>query len=1228
MHKIQQELEKRILIIDGAMGTMIQQYKLEEKDYRGERFKDFEHDLKGNNDLLSITQPHVIEAIHKAYLEAGADIIETNTFNANAISLMDYRMVELAYEMNYESARIARKAVEEFTAKDPSRPRFVAGAFGPTNRTASMSPDVNDPGYRAVTYDDLVNAYYEQAKGLMDGGADLFLVETIFDTLNAKAALFAIQQLFEDTGKKLPVMISGTITDASGRMLSGQTVEAFLNSVSHVDLLSIGLNCALGAKDMRPYIEELSQKAPFYISAYPNAGLPNQFGEYDETPEHMCTLVHDFIDSGFVNIVGGCCGTTPDHIKHIAHAAKSGKPRKRPDIEPYLRLSGLEPVTLRPDSNFMNVGERTNITGSRKFAKLIIDGNYEEALAIARDQVEGGAQVIDVNMDEGMIDSEAVMVRFLNLVASEPDIAKLPIMIDSSKFHVIEAGLKCTQGKSIVNSISLKEGEEVFRQQARKIRKYGAAVIVMAFDEKGQADTLERRIEICERAYSILTKEVGFPPQDIIFDPNIFPVATGMEEHRLNALDFFNATKWIKENLPLAKVSGGVSNVSFSFRGNDVVREAIHSAFLYHAIKAGMDMGIVNPGMLQVYDEVPKELMERVEDVLLNRRDDATERLVTYAETIKGAGKKVEKDEEWRRGAVEERLTHSLVKGIVDYIETDVEEARQKFPRALDVIEGPLMDGMNVVGDLFGSGKMFLPQVVKSARVMKKAVAYLLPYLEAEKKAGESGRTAGKVLLATVKGDVHDIGKNIVSVVLACNNFEIVDLGVMVPCEKILETAKKENVDVIGLSGLITPSLDEMVHVASEMEREGFKIPLLIGGATTSKVHTAVKIAPKYSQPVVHVNDASRSVPVVQSLISDEMKADLVNKVKEEYEKLRELNKNAQSQNKFISLAEARANKLQIDWEQHKIIYNGDFKPSFIGNKVFEDYPIEEIAQYIDWTPFFHSWELKGSYPKIFNDPDRGTEAKKLFDDAQKMLRKIIDEKWLVAKGVVGIYPANAVNDDDIEVYEDEQRDRVKMKFHTLRQQTKKPAGQANLALADFIAPKQSGVRDYVGGFAVTAGAGIEKQLEIFAKDHDDYNSIMLKALADRLAEAFAELMHLRVRKELWGYAKNENYSNEQLIKEEYQGIRPAPGYPACPDHTEKLLLWQLLDVEKSAGIVLTESMAMYPTAAVSGLYFAHPRSQYFGLGKITKEQLEDYAKRKGMTIEVAERWLQPNLSY
>jgi 5-methyltetrahydrofolate--homocysteine methyltransferase len=1228
MHRIQQELEKRILIIDGAMGTMIQQYKLEEKDYRGDRFRDFEHDLKGNNDLLSITQPNVIEAIHKAYLDAGADIIETNTFNANAISLHDYKMVELAYELNYESARIAKKAAEEYTTKDPSKPRFVAGAFGPTNRTASMSPDVNDPGYRAVSFDDLVKAYYEQAKGLMDGGSDLFLVETIFDTLNAKAALFAIQQLAEDTGKKIPVMISGTITDASGRTLSGQTVEAFLNSVSHLDLLSIGLNCALGAKDMRPYIEELSQKAPFYISAYPNAGLPNQFGEYDETPEHMCHLVHDFVASGFVNIVGGCCGTTPDHIAHIAKDAAKGTPRKRPQIEPYLRLSGLEPVTLRPESNFMNVGERTNVTGSRKFAKLIIDGNYDEALSIARDQVDGGAQVIDINMDEGMLDSEAAMVRFLNLLQAEPDIAKLPIMIDSSKFHVIEAGLKCIQGKGIVNSISLKEGEEAFRKQARTVKKYGAAVIVMAFDEKGQADTLDRRIEICSRAYKILVEEVGFPAQDIIFDPNIFPVATGMDEHRLNALDFFNATKWIKENLPLAKVSGGVSNVSFSFRGNDHVREAIHSAFLYHAIKAGMDMGIVNPGMLQVYDEVPKDLMERVEDVLLNRRDDATERLVTFAETIKGAGKKIEKDEEWRKGTVQERLTHSLVKGVVDYIDADVEEARQQYSRALEVIEGPLMDGMNVVGDLFGAGKMFLPQVVKSARVMKKAVAYLFPYLEAEKKAGDNSRSAGKVLLATVKGDVHDIGKNIVSVVLACNNFEIVDLGVMVPCEKILEAAKKEKVDVIGLSGLITPSLDEMVHVASEMEREGFTIPLLIGGATTSKVHTAVKIAPKYKNPVVHVNDASRSVPVVQSLISVENRAELAKKVNEEYEKLRELNKNAQSQNKFITMEEARANKLKIDWNLHKITYNGDFVPSFVGNKVFDDYSIEEISKFIDWTPFFHSWELKGSYPKIFNDPDRGPEAKKLFNDAQEMLRKIIDEKWLVAKGVIGIYPANTVNDDDIELYDNDKREHVKMKFHTLRQQTKKPAGQSNLALADFVAPKGSGVKDYMGGFAVSTGFGIETKLEEFAKDHDDYSSIMLKALADRLAEAFAELMHLRVRRELWGYAKQETLSNEELIKETYQGIRPAPGYPACPDHTEKTLLWQLLDVEKNAGIILTESMAMFPTAAVSGMYFAHPQSQYFGLGKITKEQVEDYAKRKNMPVETIERWLQPNLSY
>lgn len=1228
MTDIRKELEKRILVIDGAMGTMIQQYKLEEKDYRGKRFADFHKDLKGNNDLLSITQPQIIKAIHKEYLKAGADIIETNTFNCNAISLADYEMVDLAYELNLEAAKIAKEAIAEFNSESQNKnSRFVAGAIGPTNRTLSLSPDVNDPGFRAVSFDEVAAAYTEQVRGLIDGGVDLLLIETIFDTLNAKAALFAIQNYCEKINKKMPVMVSGTITDASGRTLSGQTTEAFLNSVSHVDLLSVGLNCALGAKEMRPYLEEISDKSPFYVSAYPNAGLPNQFGEYDQDAHEMGHQVEDFLKAGFLNIVGGCCGTTPDHIRRIAEIAKNFSPRKKPEPDTLMHLSGLEPVTLRPESNFMNVGERTNVTGSKKFLRLIKDNNYDEALSIARDQVEGGAQVIDVNMDEGMLDSEAAMTKYLNLIGSEPDISRVPIMIDSSKWSVIEAGLKCVQGKSIVNSISLKEGETKFIEQAHKVKQYGAAVIVMAFDEVGQADTLQRRIDICKRAYDILVKKVSFPPQDIIFDPNIFPVAAGMEEHRLNALDFFNATKWIKENLPHAKVSGGVSNVSFSFRGNDVVREAIHGAFLYHAVKNGMDMGIVNPSQLQVYDDIPKDLLELVEDVLLNRRDDATERLVTHAETLKGvSAQKTEKDEEWRKGSVEERLSHALVKGIIDHIDTDTEEARLKLGRPLNVIEGPLMDGMNVVGDLFGSGKMFLPQVVKSARVMKKAVAYLEPYLQAEKEAnkkagivGDGRQNAGKILMATVKGDVHDIGKNIVGVVLACNNYEIVDLGVMVSCDKILEEAKKHNVDVIGLSGLITPSLDEMVHVAKEMERLNFKIPLLIGGATTSKVHTAVKIAQHYTGPVVHVNDASKSVPVASSLISNELRDAFMADVNKDYERVREQNKNAQSQNKFISISEARENKFPIDWNKTVVA-----KPAFIGNKAFDDYSLTEIAEYIDWTPFFHSWEMKGSYPKILADKERGAEAKKLFGDAQKMLKQIIDKKWLKATAVIGIYPANSV-DDDIIVYEDEKRGKIKTKFHSLRQQTKKPAGQYNVALADFIAPKAP---DYIGGFAVTTGIGIDEHVKRFEKDHDDYSAIMLKALADRLAEAFAELMHKKVRKEFWGYAKNEDLKNEDLIREEYAGIRPAPGYPAQPDHTEKPILFKLLDVEKNTGIILTESMAMLPTAAVSGLYFAHPESHYFGLGKIKKDQAEDYAKRKGISIEEAERWLGPNLGY
>lgn len=1215
MIDIKKELEKRILVIDGAMGTMIQRYKLDEKGYRGDRFKDWKSDLKGNNDLLSLTQPQIIKDIHKAYLEAGADIIETNTFNAQKISLADYHMEELAYELNFESARIAKKSVEEFIANCqlPTANFFVAGALGPTNRTLSLSPKVTDPGYRAVTFDEVADAYAEQVRGLIDGGVDLILIETIFDTLNSKAALFAVQTVFEEKNISLPVMISGTITDASGRTLSGQTVEAFLNSVSHVDLLSIGLNCALGAKEMRPYLEELSEKAPFFISCYPNAGLPNQFGEYDETPEHMGEDIHDFLKSGFVNIVGGCCGTTPEHIKHIAEHARKTAPRKIPTIEPYLRLSGLEAVTYRPDSNFMNVGERTNVTGSKKFLRLIKDEKYEEALSVAKEQVDGGAQAIDVNMDEGMLDANFAMTKFLNLIASEPDISKVPVMIDSSKFEAIESGLKCTQGKSIVNSISLKGGEEQFIREAKTVKKYGAAVIVMLFDEQGQADSTPRRIEIAKRAYDILVNRINFPPQDIIFDPNIFPVATGMEEHRKNALSYFEATKWIKENLPFAKISGGVSNVSFSFRGNDHVREAIHAAFLYHGIKNGMDMGIVNPSQLIVYDEIEKELLELVEDVLLDRRDDATERLITHAEKVKGAGKEKDvKDEEWRKGTVEERISHSLVKGITDYIETDIEEARGKYEKPLHIIEGPLMAGMNVVGDLFGSGKMFLPQVVKSARVMKKAVAYLQPYLEKEKVVGSKN---GKVLLATVKGDVHDIGKNIVGVVMACNGYDIVDLGVMVPCEKILSSAKEHGVNIIGLSGLITPSLDEMVHVAKEMAREGFDIPLLIGGATTSKVHTAVKIEPHYAHTVVHVNDASRSVPVVSNLLSKELKENFVKEIKAENARTREYHKADRAKSNYISIAKARENKFEL---------NGAVvsKPNFTGIKVFDDYSLEEISQYIDWTPFFISWEMKGSYPKIFDNKERGAEAKKLFDEAQGMLQKIIKEKWLTARGVIGIFPAHSAG-DDILVFDETGKKQFGV-FHSIRQQSQKSPEQKNVALADFIKTEN----DFIGAFAVSTGFGIERQLAKFEKDHDDYSSIMLKALADRLAEAFAELMHKKVRTEFWGYAKDEKLSNEEIIKEKYQGIRPAPGYPAQPDHTEKITLWKLLDVEKNTGIILTESLAMYPTAAVSGLYFAHPDAHYFSVGKLEKDQVEDYAKRKNMKVEEVERWLGSILAY
>ncbi len=1232
---IREELEKRILIIDGAMGTMIQRYILTEEDFRGDRFKNHPCDVKGNNDLLNITRPDIIKAIHLEYLNAGADIIETNTFSTQRISMADYQMEDLSYELSFEGARVAKEATAEFMLANPERKCFVAGAIGPTNRTLSMSPNVHDPGYRAVYFDELEAAYYEQARGLVDGGADVLLIETIFDTLNAKAAIVAIKKYEEIVGRKLEIMISGTITDASGRTLSGQTAEAFLNSIMHAKPLSIGFNCALGAKEMRPHIEELSAKAGCYISAYPNAGLPNEFGAYDEMPHQTAHLLDDFIESGFVNIVGGCCGTTPEHISCIVAKAKNVAPRKIPTIEPYLRLSGLEPVTITPESIFVNIGERTNITGSPKFSKLILGGDYEAALAVALQQVEGGAQIIDVNMDEGMLDSEAAMTKFLNLIASEPDISKLPIMVDSSKWTVIENGLKCLQGKGIVNSISLKEGEELFINSARKIMQYGAAVVVMAFDEKGQADNYQRRTEICKRSYDILVHEVGFPAQDIIFDPNILTVATGLEEHNNYAVDFINATRWIKANLPYAKVSGGVSNISFSFRGNNTVREAMHSAFLYHAIQAGLDMGIVNAGMLEVYQEIQPELLERVEDVLLNRREDATERLVEFADTIKSKGKEIIRDEGWREGNVEERLSHALVKGIIEYLDDDVEEARQKYPRPIQVIEGPLMDGMNIVGDLFGAGKMFLPQVVKSARVMKKAVAYLLPFIEEEKLKNPDqaqSSSAGKVLMATVKGDVHDIGKNIVGVVLACNNYEIVDMGVMVPAQEIIKKAREINADIIGLSGLITPSLDEMVHFAKEMEREKFTIPLIIGGATTSRIHAAVKVAPNYSGPTIHVLDASRSVTVCSTLMSATAKADYVSGIKAEYDKAREAHLNKKSDKRYKTIEEARANKFQLDLAQVAPA------PTFTGTKVIENYPLENLLPYIDWTPFFHTWELRGSYPRIFDDKNVGDEAKKLFDDAIALLKRIVDEKLLTANAVIGFWPANTINDDDIELKLDSNSlkndDKLKIGknekvvIHTLRQQSEKVEGQPYYALADFIAPKESGVQDYFGAFAATTGIGCDELVAEFEKNFDDYNSIMAKALADRLAEAFAEKLHEIVRKEYWGYAKEEKLSNEELIKEQYIGIRPAPGYPACPEHTEKGTLFALLDAPNKIGLNITESYAMYPTAAVSGFYFSHPESKYFGLGKITKDQVADYAERKNMDFEEAEKWLSPNLAY
>ncbi len=1567
MQQLSDLLQQRILILDGAMGTMIQQYNLSEEDYRGARFADFPHDVKGNNDLLSLTRPDIIAEIHRQYFEAGSDIVETNTFSSTSIAMADYHMEALVYELNYESARIAREVADELTRANPNKPRYVAGAMGPTNRTASLSPDVNNPGYRAVTFDELVAAYYEQIEGLVDGGCDILLVETIFDTLNAKAALFAIDTYFqkhptptpphkggandrqkashaseplvynnapfyhtdearwkllkefaranrkkptdaEDVlwqairGKKLlgvkfrrqhaiqefivdfvsieaqlvievdgeihteqreydairteylnangftvvrftndevvnnlttvllkieqtlqtkienaklmaehtplpdgegsgvgwtagwplPIMISGTITDASGRTLSGQTTEAFLYSISHLPLLSVGLNCALGAEPMRPYIQTLAKEAPFFVSAYPNAGLPNEFGEYDETPEMMAAQVEGFMRDGFINIIGGCCGSTPDHIRAIAQKAALYRPRPIPAREPYQKLSGLEPLKITEITNFVNVGERTNVTGSKAFARLIKAGDYEAALAVARQQVENGAQIIDVNLDEGMLDSAEVMTTFLNLIAAEPDIARVPVMIDSSKWEVIEAGLKCVQGKAIVNSISLKEGEEAFIERAQLVKRYGAAAVVMAFDETGQADSLARRIEICERAYRILVDKVDFIPQDIIFDPNVLTVATGIEEHNNYAVDFIEATRWIKANLPLAKVSGGVSNVSFSFRGNEPVREAFHSAFLYHAIRAGMDMGIVNAGQLGIYDDIPQDLLTHVEDVLLNRRDDATERMVTFAETVKAKGKEAVIDDAWRGGTVGERLKYALIKGITEFIDTDVEEARQQAERPLHVIEGPLMDGMNVVGDLFGEGKMFLPQVVKSARVMKKAVAHLTPYIEAEKKkapqppkgefgyeradplmygllknfarehkkfptqaesilwnalsgkklngfkfrrqhiigeyivdlvclkeslvieidggihqlpenqssdaertawleskgyrvirfkneevmlnidstidrikasllappSGAGGAGAGKILLATVKGDVHDIGKNIVGVVLGCNNYEIVDMGVMVPTQKILDAARLHNVDIIGLSGLITPSLDEMVGVAKEMERQGFTIPLLIGGATTSRIHTAVKIDPHYSGPVIHVLDASRSVPVAGKLTSDELATrDLIFKeIKTEYARLREEHAKRQQEKNLLTLAQARKNRAPIDWSGFT-----PTKPTYLGTRVFEDYPLAEIAAFIDWTPFFQTWQLSGKYPAILEDAVVGTEAKKLFADANALLNQIIKDKSLGAKAVVGFFPANAT-DDDILIHEYEEISReiacerhgshrhleykisrtesqaavtpagelvfdTKTVLHFLRQQNQKAPGLPNLCLADYVSPLDSGRDDYIGAFAVTAGIGIEALIEKFDRDHDDYNSIMVKALADRLAEAFTELMHKRVRTELWPYATGETLSNDELIREKYRGIRPAPGYPACPDHTEKATLFTLLDAER-AGIVLTESFAMYPASSVSGFYFSHPDAKYFATGKLSRDQILDYAHRKDIPLEEAERWLAPVLAY
>ena len=1222
IERLNKLLEERIVFLDGAMGTMIQQHRLDEQGYRGERFRGYGRDLKGNNDILSLTRPEIIAGIHRAYFEAGADIIETNTFNSNSISQADYGTEALVAELNYRGANLARKVADEYT-QSTGKPAFVAGAIGPTTRMTSLSPDVNDPAFRSVKFDDLVATYLDSARALLMGGADLLLIETVIDTLNAKAAIFACHALFDELGMKVPIIVSGTITDASGRVLSGQTAEAFWNSIRHAEPLAVGFNCALGGAALRPYIQELSQIADTYISAYPNAGLPNAFGEYDETAADTAAILRDFGASSLVNIVGGCCGTTPDHIRSLREQLEKLERRVIPDVPVKCRLAGLEPLNLDDDSLFVNVGERTNVTGSAKFRKLIEANDYSAALEVAKQQVTAGAQIIDINMDEGMLDSEAAMVRFLNLVAAEPDIARVPIMLDSSKWSVIEAGLKCVQGKCIVNSISLKEGEEVFLEHARKVRRYGAAAVIMAFDEQGQADTIERKVGISVRAYQLLTEKIGFPPEDLIFDPNIFAIATGMEEHNGYGVAFIEATRQIKSKLPHAMVSGGVSNVSFSFRGNDPVREAIHSVFLYHAIAAGMDMGIVNAGQLGIYEEINPALREAVEDVVLNRRADATERLIQIAGQFKGeAGAKPKEDLEWRSWPVAKRLAHAMVKGIDDYVIEDTEEARLTFDRPLQVIEGPLMDGMNVVGDLFGSGKMFLPQVVKSARVMKRAVAHLVPFIEKEKGNSGARRSNGRIVVATVKGDVHDIGKNIVGVVLQCNNYEVIDLGVMVPCEKILETARRENVDFIGLSGLITPSLDEMVHVAKEMQRQNFVVPLLIGGATTSPAHTSVKIAPQYKSPVVYVKDASRSVGVCQTLTTATARDAYIEKVNEEHARRREQHAGKKVKVPEASIAQARANRRRIEWPAYRPVV-----PRNLGIQTFNDYPLTELLSYVDWMPFFNAWEFAGKFPDILSDPTVGESASNLYADARRLLKQVVAERWLKARAVIGLFPANSVG-DDVEIYTDESRAEVLTRLSFLRQQKGKPQGQPHECLADYVAPKSSGVRDYFGAFAVTAGIGIEEHVERFEQAHDDYSSIMLKALADRFAEAAAEHFHERVRRELWGYAGQEVLTNQQLIREEYRGIRPAPGYPSCPDHTEKTKLWQLLDAERNAGIKLTESFAMYPTAAVSGWYIGHPDSHYFALGKIDRDQVEDYAQRKGMSVVEAERWLGPNLGY